>query len=47
MQDRIDLWLIRDTLPGQLATVQIFEEGMVNVPLLPVLLQIRHPIDMS
>lgn len=47
MQDRIDLWKTRDTIVGQFATVQIFEEGMVNVPLLPVLLQIRNQIDMS
>lgn len=46
-QDRIDLWKDRDTLLGRFATVQFFEEGMVSVPLLPVLLQIRNPIGMS
>jgi DNA ligase 1 len=41
------LWSIRLTLPGQYAKIEYFPEGMQDVPLLPVFLQIRNPIDMS
>jgi DNA ligase 1 len=44
---RLDLWKIRDTLPGQYAKIEYFPEGMQNVPLLPVFIQIRNRIDMS
>lgn len=41
------LWSIRLTLPGQYAKIEYFPEGMQDVPLLPVFIQIRNPIDMS
>lgn len=43
--ERERLWKIRTELHGQLAKVKYFPEGMVDVPLLPVYLQIRNPID--
>lgn len=41
------LWSIRLTLPGQYAKIEYFPEGMQDVPLLPVFIQIRNSIDMS
>ncbi len=46
-EQRDYLWSIRLTLPGQYAKIEYFPEGMRDVPLLPVFLQIRNPIDMS
>jgi len=43
---RKELWEIRAILPGQLAKVKYFPEGMQDVPLLPVFLQIRSEIDL-
>lgn len=44
---RDDLWKIKDELIGQYAKIEYFPKGMENVPLLPVFIQIRNPIDMD
>lgn len=43
---RDKLWKIRLTLPGQLAKIKYFPEGMQEVPLLPVFLDLRSEIDL-
>jgi DNA ligase-1 len=40
------LWNMGDRLIGRLAKVKYFEKGMVDVPLLPVYIDLRDPLDM-
>lgn len=42
---RDDLWSVRYTLVGKQAKIKFFPEGMQDVPLLPVFLQIRSDLD--
>jgi DNA ligase-1 len=42
---RKQLWNEKEKLIGKMAKIKYFPEGMQDVPLLPVFLQIRNPID--
>lgn len=44
-KQREELWSVRDSLIGQLVTVQYFGVGIDKVPLLPTFRGIRHPLD--
>lgn len=44
-KQREELWLVKDSLVGQLVTVQYFSVGVDKVPLLPTFKGIRHPLD--
>lgn len=46
MQEREDLWLIRDTLIGKMVKVKYFMLSPDNIPLLPIFLGIRNDLDM-